>query len=125
MNSSAADSVTSLASPVDWQGAALDARLMQSTRPGATETMSEAAREYQRSTSSANADSFDALFTSLILKEMRNTLDPQDGLFSGDSGDVVGGMWDMFLGEQISRGMSLGLDQLIVQDLNRKEGATP
>ena len=52
---------------------------------------------------------------------MRSSLDEQDGLFAGDSGDVVGGIWDMFLGQHIAQGMSLGLDEMIVKDLNRNE----
>ena len=40
------------------------------------------------------ANEFEATFLSMLLKEMRQTLDPDGGLFPGDSGDVQGGLFD-------------------------------
>ena len=94
----------------DWQAGAIDQKISQN------------AKAYANAVGESGADSFDALFTSMILKELRGSLDEQDGLFAGDSGDVVGGIWDMFLGQQMSQGMSLGLDAMIARDLARKEG---
>lgn len=62
------------------------------------------------------ASDFESLFASQLLKELRQTLEP-DSLFSGDSGDIYGGMFDLFLGQQISRDGGLGLSRVIREAL--------
>lgn len=54
------------------------------------------------------ARQFEAVFASLLLKTMRESMSG-DGLIPGDGGDVLGGLFDQFLGEHISQHGGLGL----------------
>lgn len=58
------------------------------------------------------ASDFESLFASLMLKEMRKSLDPGT-LFGGDSADVYGGLFDQFLGQQIADGGGFGLARMV------------
>lgn len=51
---------------------------------------------------------FEALFVSMMIKEMRQS-GAQEGLFAGDKSDTYGGMFDMFMGRHIAEGGGLGL----------------
>ena len=51
---------------------------------------------------------FEELFLSLLLKEMRQTLE-SDGLFPGDPGDVQGGLFDLYLGKHMADAGGVGL----------------
>ena len=55
---------------------------------------------------------FESLFASQLLKEMRKTLDP-DSLFGGDSGDVYGGLFDQYMGQQIAQNGGFGLAKML------------
>lgn len=58
---------------------------------------------------SAAAD-FESVFLSLMLKEMRNTLDSKEGgLFSGENSDTLGGMFDMFMSQHLAESNPLGI----------------
>lgn len=50
----------------------------------------------------------EALFVSLLLKEMRQS-GTEGGLFPGDSTDTYGGIFDQYLGEFIAESGGLGL----------------
>lgn len=66
----------------------------------------------------------EGLFASLLLKEMRGH-DQESGLFGGDSSDVLGGMFDQYLGQAIADAGGLGLrDYLIAQAQSLKEEQT-
>jgi len=54
---------------------------------------------------------FEGLFLSMMIKEMRQT-SSGDGLFSGDASDTYGGMFDMFLGNELAAGKGLGLESV-------------
>jgi flagellar protein FlgJ len=54
------------------------------------------------------ATGFESMFTSLVLKEMRQTLD-SGSLFPGDTGDVYGGMFDLFIGQHIAQSGGFGI----------------
>lgn len=54
------------------------------------------------------ARQFEAVFVSMMLKEMRQSLSG-DGLIPTDNGDIVGGLFDQFLGQHISEKGGLGL----------------
>ena len=58
------------------------------------------------------AQQFESMFTSLLLKEMRQSTG-EDGLFEGDSSDTLGGMFDMFLGEHIAKEGGLGIAKMV------------
>lgn len=57
----------------------------------------------------------EGLFASLLLKEMRGS-ECEGGLFGGDSSDVLGGMFDQYMGQSIADAGGLGLrDYLVAQ----------
>ncbi len=62
------------------------------------------------------AKDFEAMFLSLILKEMRQSLEPH-GMFAGDSGDVQGGLFDMYLGKHLADSGGVGLAATIQRHL--------
>ena len=57
---------------------------------------------------------FEALFLSMLLKEMRQTLG-EDGLFPGDAGDVQGGLFDLYLGKHMADSGGIGLADSITR----------
>ena len=61
------------------------------------------------------ARDLEANFLSMLLKEMRQTLEPDGGLFPGDTGDVQGGLFDLFMGQHLAAaggfGMAAALDR--------------
>lgn len=58
------------------------------------------------------AQDFEAIFMSMMLKELRNT-GLGDGLFAGDNGDMLGSMFDQYLGEHLAEAGGLGVAQLL------------
>ncbi|MCC6420490.1 MAG: rod-binding protein [Gemmataceae bacterium] len=71
------------------------------------------------------AKGFETSVFSTLLKQMRDALQP-DTLFPGDSADVLGGMFDMFLGQHLAQAGSLGIaDAIKKQLLQRYEASTP
>lgn len=60
---------------------------------------------------------FEAMFLSMLLKEMRQTLDPEEGLFPGDTGDVQGGLYDMYLGNYLADQGGIGVAAALEQKL--------
>jgi Rod binding domain-containing protein len=70
------------------------------------------------------AADFESLFASQILKEMRKTLDPET-MFGGDSADVFGGMFDLFLGQQMVQNGGLGLARMLREALANQRPVAP
>jgi len=62
------------------------------------------------------AQEFDAVFYSMLLKEMRQTVG-EDGLFSGDHGDTLGGLFDLFMGRHLAQSSELGIGRAVTQYL--------
>lgn len=62
------------------------------------------------------AKDFEATFLSLLLKEMRSTLEPE-GLFAGDTGDVQGGMFDLYMGQHLANAGGVGFAATLIQQL--------
>lgn len=56
---------------------------------------------------------FESVFLSMLLKEMRNSL--EDGLFSGEGSDSFGGMFDLFMGQHLAKSNAIGVSDLLVQ----------
>jgi Rod binding domain-containing protein len=56
----------------------------------------------------AVARQVEGLFASLLLKELRGD-GREGGLFGGDSSDVLGGMFDQYMGQAIADAGGLGL----------------
>lgn len=59
---------------------------------------------------------FEGMFWSLLIKEMREGLEP--GVMLGeDAGDVLGGLFDQTLGEHLAEGHALGIAAMIQRQL--------
>ena len=58
------------------------------------------------------AKAFEAIFASLLVKQLRNT-GLGEGLFSGDKSDTLGGLFDMFLGQHLAQSEGLGVARMI------------
>jgi len=58
------------------------------------------------------AQGFESMFVSLLVKQMRQTLEPGT-LFSQDPGDVLGGLFDHFLGQHLAQQGALGIGALV------------
>lgn len=63
--------------------------------------------------------SFEAMFASMVVKQLRQTSDG-DSIFPNDKGDVIGGMFDQFLGDHIARAGDLGIARMIRTQLERR-----
>ena len=53
----------------------------------------------------------EGVFASLLIKEMRETLD--EGMFGSEGGDVYGGLFDMMIGQTIGDSQPFGIGQMI------------
>ena len=56
----------------------------------------------------AVAKQMEGMFASVLLKTMRQTVGGE-GLFPGDSADVMGSMFDQFMGDHIAKNGNLGI----------------
>jgi Rod binding domain-containing protein len=65
------------------------------------------------------ANGFESMFLSMLLKEMRQTLEP-DTMFPQDSGDILGGLFDLFLGQQLAHSGALGIGAMVKKQLAAK-----
>jgi len=66
------------------------------------------------------ATQFEAVFASQLLKEMRKTLEP-GVLFGADSGDVYGGLFDLFIGQYIAdEGGGFGIAKMVAEYLHSR-----
>lgn len=63
------------------------------------------------------AKEFEATFLSMLLKEMRQTLEPEGGFFAGDTGDVQGGLFDLYLGRHLAEVGGIGMANSLIQQL--------
>jgi len=63
------------------------------------------------------ARDLEATFLTMLLKEMRQTLEPEGGLFPGDTGDVQGGLFDLYLGQHMAASGGFGLAAAIDRQL--------
>ena len=55
---------------------------------------------------------FEAVFLSMMIKEMRQTDSEDGGLFPGDPSDTFGGMFDTFMGQELAAGKGVGMESL-------------
>jgi Rod binding domain-containing protein len=68
------------------------------------------------------AKEFESVFASMMLKEMRQSLEPSS-LFGHDSGDIYGGLFDRMMGEELTKGQGLGMASMICKGIERQEKA--
>jgi len=62
------------------------------------------------------AHNFESMFLSEILKQMRQTLE-KGTLFGEDSGDVYGGLFDLFLGQHLAQSGGIGIAAMLKRQL--------
>ncbi|MBX9580866.1 MAG: rod-binding protein [Gemmataceae bacterium] len=64
------------------------------------------------------AKEFEATLLAMLLKEMRQTLDEDGGgFFPGDTGDVQGGLFDMFMSKHLADAGGVGLAAALVRQM--------
>lgn len=61
---------------------------------------------------------FESMFLTLLIKQMRQTLDGES-LLGSDPGDVLGGLFDQTLGQHLGQHGSLGIAAMMRQSLTR------
>lgn len=69
------------------------------------------------------AADFEGVFASLLLKEMRKTLEPGT-MFGEDSADVYGGLFDTYLGQQMTQSGGFGLAKMVQKAIERANRAS-
>lgn len=77
-----------------------------------------------KNSAEAAANGFESMFASLVLKEMRQTLD-SGTMFAGDSGDVYGGLFDMYMGQHIAATGGLGIAAAVRRQLDKTTNPMP
>jgi len=61
----------------------------------------------------------------MLIKEMRQTDDEEGGLFPGDSGDVQGGLFDLFMSRHLANAGGIGLAAYLERHLNAAHAVKP
>jgi peptidoglycan hydrolase FlgJ len=65
---------------------------------------------------------FEGMLVSMLIKQMRQSLDGT--MFGKDSGDVIGGLFDHYMGEHISQSGGFGIGNMIRMQLERRAERT-
>ena len=64
------------------------------------------------------ATEMEATFLAMLLKEMRQTLDEKEGgLFPGDSGDIHGGLFDLYLSRHLADAGGIGIAAALLRQM--------
>jgi flagellar protein FlgJ len=66
----------------------------------------------------------ESLFASMMIKQMRQTLNSGQGLFGHDPSDVLGGLFDHFMSQHMAEHGSLGIAALIEKNLQKRGHGT-
>jgi Rod binding domain-containing protein len=66
------------------------------------------------------AAEFESLFVSIVLKEMRQTLQP-DTLFGNETSDAYGGLFDLYLSQHVVQAGGFGVAKMVRQYLERSK----
>jgi flagellar protein FlgJ len=69
------------------------------------------------------ATEFEGFFYSLLIKEMRQTL--EHGLFGEEGSDTYGNLFDLYLGQHLGNSSKLGIAQFISDSIETKTPNTP
>lgn len=88
---------------------AVSAALPLATSPQLQQAVSEKLESQEKAAEVGKE--FESLFLSLMLKEMRSSLD--EGMFQGDGSDVYGGLFDMMMGQSMASSSPLGIQKMI------------
>src|SRR5256885_1038600 len=78
---------------------------------------------HRQSDPRAAGKAMEQMFASMLIKQMRQTLD--GGLFGDDKSDVLGGLFDHFLGQHIAQAGGLGIGDMIRHQLERQSARAP
>lgn len=62
----------------------------------------------------------ESVFLSMMIKEMRNSLD-NGGFFGEESSDTYGGMFDLFIGKHLAESKPLGISELLLEQYNKSK----
>ena len=89
---------------------------------GQLQSLRTAARAHDDTALRKSAQQFEALFTQMMLKSMRDAL-PGDTTL-GEQGDFYQGMYDQQLSLSLSSGKGMGLADLLVQQLTQARAAS-
>jgi peptidoglycan hydrolase FlgJ len=68
----------------------------------------------------AAAKGFEGLFASLLVKQMRESLGP-DSIFGRDHSEVLGGLFDFYLGQHLAQSGAFGIGAMIKKQLQARE----
>jgi flagellar protein FlgJ len=83
-----------------------DASLVNGSRP----TLDAAAREMETT------------FLSMLLKQMRQSNESEDGgMFPGDSGDIYGGLFDSYMSKHLAEAGGVGLGSALASQLKARQ----
>ena len=63
------------------------------------------------------AREFEATLLGMVLKDMREPTEPDGGLFPGDTGDVMGGLFDLFMGKYLADAGGVGMAAALERQL--------
>lgn len=90
--------------------------------PGLPTQISEAGKSENASRQQLESlgKEFESVFVSMLLKEMRQSLD--EGFFGGEETDSFGGMFDLFVGQHISQTSPLGIANMLTDQFDRSRG---
>lgn len=62
---------------------------------------------------------FESVFMSMMIKEMRNSLD--GGFFGEESSDTYGGMFDLFIGKHLAESRPLGIANMMLDQYEKTQ----
>ena len=62
----------------------------------------------------------EGMFASILIKTMRESIGGE-GLFPGDSSDVLGALFDQHMGEQMTKGQGMGLASFLDANIDTSE----
>ena len=64
------------------------------------------------------AKEMEATFLSMLLKQMRESLEPDGGLFPGDTGDVQGGLFDLYMSKHLADAGGVGMASALLLQMH-------
>jgi Rod binding domain-containing protein len=66
---------------------------------------------------------FEGMFASMLIKQMRQSLN-HPGLFGNDPSDVLGGLFDHFMGQYIGQQGRLGIGAMMQKQIEKRSDPT-
>lgn len=63
---------------------------------------------------------FESVFLSMMIKEMRKSLDG-GGFFGQESSDTYGGLFDLFIGKHLAEAKPLGIGEMLLQQYDKQQ----